>query len=804
MRRRVLLTGHRRAPVGRPSTFPAPNPAPAPTAAALALAFVLALAAAPAAAQDGFTVDHVLSVRGARVSALSDDGRWAVVALSSLHDRLGVDHYRTADPTYVSPGVAEVRVVDTGTGEARALFPAPVQLQAAEWSPDGGRLAVLVRAGDRFEYRIWERERNRFQRVRLPGGLEAAVGSRLSPVWTRDGATLVLPLRAADWAERAGAAFRSLVDGPVVVMSSADPFLGWEAVRRMAGLHVLAAYDVATGRAREVLPETMLLDLDVTADGRLRYTVDITEKTDYARIMGTDGRVVVRGLDGGEPVVVIENTEEVGRTVWMDDGVGYAMVRDGRVYVGHVDDDEDRLLLGARPSSEPAADSAAPADPPVDPDPVDPDRSEDARPLRFSPGSFSPGGSRLVASASGAQFFVDVATGDTVRFLDTDPDDPLSPSHRVVGWLGEDAVLVQRESRTEWRRELLRYGVGGDVVPLHETGDLLQGVRLSRDGSTVLFEAAPSNRPTDLFAAGASLRDVRRLVQPNPSLDPAVLARTELVSYLDADGRELHGVLYYPLGYVDGERYPTILHVYESFYDPRFDSFVNVMTSNGYAVMRPSVRLERGYPGEAWLKGVTAAANELIRRGIADRDRLAVQGTSYGGYAVNLLVTQTDRFAAAVNVSGKVNMVSFYTDSPRLGTRNTHAPEASQDRIGGTLWEEPQKYLAHSAVLFADRIKTPMLLIGGDQDHNVPNRQLMEMYYALRRLGKDVTWVSYVHAGHGLPTTDEAMVRDYYQRILDFYAEHLAPEAGEATTPAAIPATTPATISAVGSATGRR
>lgn len=787
MRRRVLLTGNRRAPVGRPSISPAPAVATAPAlAVALALVLAVALASAPAVAQSGFTVDDVLSVRGARVSALSDDGRWAVVALSSLQDRLGVDNHRIADPTYVSPGVAEVRVVDTGTGQGRALFPAPVQLQAAVWSPDGARLAVLIRSGDAFEYRIWERERNRFQRVRLPGGLEPAVGSRLNPVWTLDGATLVLPLRAADWAGRAGSAFRRLVDGPVVVMSSADPFLDWEAVRRMGGLHVLAAYDVATGRAREVLPETMLLDLDVTADGRLRYTIDITEKTDYARILGTDGRVVVRGLDGGEPVVVIENTEKVGRTIWATDGLGYAVLRDDRVYVGHVDDDEDRLLLGARPATGPAADTAAPGDPPADPpvaDPArsDPARSDDARPLRFSPGSFSPGGSRMVASASGAQFFVDVATGDTVRFLDTDPDDPLSPSHRVVGWLGEDAVLVQQESRTEWRRELLRYGVEGDVVPLHETGDLLQGVRLSRDGSTVLFEAALSNHPTDLFAANASLRDMRRLVRPNPSLDPAILARTELVSYLDADGRELHGVLYYPLGYVDGERYPTILHVYESFFDPRFDSFVNVMTSNGYAVLRPSVRLERGYPGEGWLKGVTAAANELIRRGIADRDRLAVQGTSYGGYAVNLLVTQTDRFAAAVNVSGKVNMVSFYTDSPRLGTRNTHAPEASQDRIGGTLWEEPQKYLAHSAVLFADRIKTPMLLIGGDQDHNVPNRQLMEMYYALRRLGKDVTWVSYVHGGHGVPTTDQAMVRDYYQRILDFYAEHLAPAAGEDT-----------------------
>jgi fermentation-respiration switch protein FrsA (DUF1100 family) len=93
-------------------------------------------------------------------------------------------------------------------------------------------------------------------------------------------------------------------------------------------------------------------------------------------------------------------------------------------------------------------------------------------------------------------------------------------------------------------------------------------------------------------------------------------------------------------------------------------------------------------------------------------------------------------------------MVSFYTDSPRLGVRNTHAPEKSQDRIGGTLWEYPERYLEHSAVLRADRIKTPLLNITGDQDPNVPASQSREMYYALRRLGKEVEWVRYVNGGH--------------------------------------------------------
>jgi dipeptidyl aminopeptidase/acylaminoacyl peptidase len=150
-----------------------------------------------------------------------------------------------------------------------------------------------------------------------------------------------------------------------------------------------------------------------------------------------------------------------------------------------------------------------------------------------------------------------------------------------------------------------------------------------------------------------------------------------------------------------------------------------------------------------------------------------VQGTSYGGYATNLLITQTNRFKAAINISGKVNMVSFYTDSPRLGVRNIHAPEKSQDRIGATLWQQPQKYIAHSAIMFADRIKTPLLLMTGEQDHNVPARQAMEMYYALRRLGKEVAWVSYTNGGHGMPTSTVEEVKDYHQRILDWYNDHL-------------------------------
>jgi dipeptidyl aminopeptidase/acylaminoacyl peptidase len=209
--------------------------------------------------------------------------------------------------------------------------------------------------------------------------------------------------------------------------------------------------------------------------------------------------------------------------------------------------------------------------------------------------------------------------------------------------------------------------------------------------------------------------------------------------------------------------------VYEDFFDDTFDANANILASSGYVVVKPSVDFDIGYPGEAWVKGVTSAANKLIEMGVADSTRLGVHGQSYGGYATNLLITQTQRFRAAINISGKVDVISFYTDSPRLGVRNVHAAEKSQDRLGATLWQQPQKYVQHSAIMFADRITTPLLLITGAQDSNVPADNTREMYYALRRLGKEVVWVNYMNGGHGGGNATVGDFLDMQRRIIEWY-----------------------------------
>jgi dipeptidyl aminopeptidase/acylaminoacyl peptidase len=733
------------------------------------LAPIAPLGAQPAATA-GYSVDDVLDARSAGIGDLSPDGRWLAVTVTSLRDRIGTDNHRWGDPTYVSPAQMLVQVIDTRSGERRDVFRERRQVRGLAWSPDATWLAMLLLDGERFRPVLWERATGRLHDVALPRG--QAVAENASLQWSDDGGTLLLALRRDSWWRETRQRFDHELHGPIVVQSSDDPFLSWDAIRRLSFVQSLAGYDVRTRRVTELVPEQRIRSYRLTGDARrIVYEEDITEKTDYETIFGTTGRIVVRDVAGGEPRVVVASTKGIN-PIWSGDAQAYAFARDGRVYFGTIGDAEPRLLIGERRDSAAATPAAAPPPAPS----AARDTGDARRNQRFTPVRLSQRGDVLIASNREGLWFVDTATGQRARFHDAAAeDDDYAPRWSVVAWSRDgDDIFMTYASRTEWERGLYRHRRSrGETTQLGRDDRLYSGWRLSDDGSTFVFNASAANRPADVYAADAALGNIRRLTDTNPQLADRRLAATQLVQYRDADGKRQFGVLYYPLDYVSGRSYPTIFLIYETYFDPSFNGTINHLTSHGYAVMQPSVTLETGYPGEAWLKGVTAAANTLIEMGIADPDRLGVHGTSYGGYATNLLITQTNRFKAAINISGKTNMISFYTDSPRLGVRNIHAPERSQDRLGATLWEQPQKYIAHSAIMAADRIRTPLLLITGQQDHNVTERTTSEMFYALRRLGRTVEWVSYINGGHGMPTSTVEEVNDYHRRIVDWYDRFL-------------------------------
>jgi dipeptidyl aminopeptidase/acylaminoacyl peptidase len=749
---RLLLAG---APLCLAATISA-QPAPTPQRPA------------PAAADSLFTADDGLDIVSYTALDLTSDGRWLAAASQSRRDGLGVDYRRDGDPTYIRPAASRIWVIDTRSGAARAVYPDKRNVRAARWSPNGSRLALLVLDAKSGAYQpvIWDAANGRLTTIAAPAGKYVAENSELR--WSADGKRLLYALHTLAWRKAVQDSFAVMTAGPVFVQSSENPFLTWDALRRTGNVRSVVAYDIASGKTIELLPETMVASWEPSDDGAtLSYSEDITKKTDYDVIFGSDNKLVARALscaaaaDACAKPRVLLPTLKGTNVVWSEDGAHYAYAKDGRVYVASVADTATRQVAG--PAAETKRDAA-------------PDTSREARERRererFRVVRYSPANDALVIANSQGYWLLDLP-GATKQLIVESSDSASSALPRVnlAAWTNDGKKLYfTTASRTKWERGVVRYDrATGNKQTLINDGRTYSNLRLSKDGQVATLNVADGNRPPALYVANADLASLRPLVDANPQLKAKRFGPTGLVTYLDADGHSKYAVVYYPVGYEKGKAYPTIFIVYEDFFDDSFDAVANVFTANGYVVVKPSVDFDIGYPGEAWIKGVTAAANKLIDMGVADSARLGVHGTSYGGYATNLLVTQTNRFKAAINISGKVDVISFYTDSPRLGVRNVHAAEKSQDRLGATLWQQPQKYVQQSAIMFADRIQTPLMLITGAQDSNVPADNTREMYYALRRLGKEVVWVNYMNGGHGGGNATAEDVLDMQRRMLAWY-----------------------------------
>jgi dipeptidyl aminopeptidase/acylaminoacyl peptidase len=722
-----------------------------------------------------FSAEDMIKVVTASVQAMTDDAQLVAFTERRTFDNAETDNYRYGDPTYVAPSAVRFVVVDTETGQR--WYPLGEQLinvRQAEFSRDGRRLAVIVaRSSTKTTAAV----------VSLMAG--PATGGALAPVpvkgpntiaanssldWMPDGARVVVSLRSPERDRQAAAKFKALTEGPIVVQSSKEPFLEWDAMGRENKWRNVAEVDVATGAVTDRLPERKLSGFEIARDGTfVLFQEDATEKTDYDVIGGTENRILVWTKGDAEPKTLLAPKDAKGLALrWSDDGRMFAYAKQGEVFVRRIDGGNAKNL-----TPKPKTDK--PGDKPGEPAVMTPDEKKETEAAEnFSAGAFSRDASKLLVTSSKGWYVVTVADGSRKQILALDKDEEKNPRIAALDWAPDgSAIYATWGARERWERGLVRIDAAtGQMTTLLKNASLYSGFRLSRDGKRFLFSMSDGDRAADLYTADASFGSVKRLTTLNPWLADRRLPKSELVKYRDADGKELFGVLRYPTDYVAGRKYPVIFELYETFFDNGFSARAAFLGDHGYAFFTPSVNLVVGRPGESWAKGVTAAANRLIDMGVADPDKLGVEGTSYGGYATVLLLTQTDRFKAAVNISGKVDLISFYTDSPRLGVRNTHAAEKSQDRIGGTLWEYPERYLDHSAIMRADRIKTPLLCLTGDQDPNVPDSQSREIYYALRRLGRDVEWVHYVNGAHR-PPDSVAEAIDFETRILGWFDKYL-------------------------------
>jgi dipeptidyl aminopeptidase/acylaminoacyl peptidase len=225
------------------------------------------------------------------------------------------------------------------------------------------------------------------------------------------------------------------------------------------------------------------------------------------------------------------------------------------------------------------------------------------------------------------------------------------------------------------------------------------------------------------------------------------LPKQERVEWKGADGVAVDGLLYYPVDYRPGTRYPLVVQTHggpqasDKFGFGSWSSYVQVLTGRGYVVLKPNYRGSTGY-GDAFLRDmvghyfnqahvdVLAGVDHVIRMGVADPDRLAKMGWSAGGHMTNKVITFTDRFKAASSGAGAANWISMYAQSD---TRFYRTPW-----FGGTPWEKNapiDKYWNDSPLKYVSNVKTPTIFLVGEEDARVPPQQSVEMHRALKHNG---------------------------------------------------------------------
>jgi dienelactone hydrolase len=311
-----------------------------------------------------------------------------------------------------------------------------------------------------------------------------------------------------------------------------------------------------------------------------------------------------------------------------------------------------------------------------------------------------------------------------------------------------------------------------------------KGMRFSRkakDADVYMFTMSTYFDYGDLYISDRSLTNVRKLTDANPENNGLHWGKAQLIEYTNQDGVKLQGILSLPENYEPGRKYPMIIYFYEKLTQglhnwraPSTGSGFSApyFNSRGYVVLQPDIIYTDGYPGPSSVKCVVPAAQKVIDMGIADPNSIAITGHSWGGYQTAYIVTQTDMFACAYAGAPVSNMTSAYGGIRwASGMNRAHQYERTQSRIGGSIWEYPERYIENSPLFFADRVNTPIMLLHGDEDGAVPWYQSIEYYIGLRRNNKPVWFLQYETEPHGL--RGDANKKDFTIRRDEFFDHYL-------------------------------
>jgi dipeptidyl aminopeptidase/acylaminoacyl peptidase len=299
---------------------------------------------------------------------------------------------------------------------------------------------------------------------------------------------------------------------------------------------------------------------------------------------------------------------------------------------------------------------------------------------------------------------------------------------------------------------------------------------------TLVFTMSRFEEFPDLWVASdLTFKDMKKVSNANPQQAQFVWGKSELIEYINGDGKKLRAILTKPDNFDPAKKYPLMVYIYEeltaglhSYSAPNVGTSINVTryVSNGYVLLRPDIVYTTGFPGQSAEKCVIPAINTVVVQGYVDSKRIGIQGHSWGAYQITYMITRTDIFAAVEAGAAVSNMISAY-DGIRWGTGMVRQfqYEKTQSRIGAPPWDAPLLYIENSPIFWVKNVDTPYLTIHNDGDDAVPWYQGIEFNMAMRRLGKEAYMFNYNGEPHGLRNRDN--MKNWTVHMDEFFDHYL-------------------------------
>ena len=635
-------------------------------------------------------------------------------------------------------------VVNTGTGKAAPLGTAEEPRSGCRWSPDGARIACFGRDGGESGLVVSRADGSEARLVASVTGTNHPLpgsGERLA--WSPDGRQI---------------AFISSMPGPEVDDANGDPMVITRYLYKPTASEGLTRFN--DNRRLHIF----VADVAAGAAGKARQ---LTDGGFYEHSISWSPR--------GEEILFISNREPDPDRVFNND-----------IFAVRVADATIRRLTNTKNAE------------------YQPAWSPDGRAIAYL------GTTRPLTSSETTMEDTHVWVMDADGANRRDAGRGIDNRQGRVEWAPEgDTLYFTVQERGNMR--LYRLPVGGGqaeaIVPAPGEDGSVVSWSVAK-GGTVAWAMATRSSPAELFVMEARRSGVaeggapsqsrgtapRQALRPLTSLNRELLssraiAEVESLEFKSGDGTPVQAFLTRPVQVSEAGRHPLIAMIKGGPHGqqgPAFNAKAQIYAGAGYAVLMVNYRGSTGYGqaftdaifkdqngGEAQdvLAGVDAA---LARHAWLDPERLGIEGGSYGGQLTNWLITQTNRFKAAIPSAGISNLVtqnylSYYHDylAVEFGAfphEQWRLNDKAEPRLlMDFLWER-------SPIRHVARVKTPVMFLHGENDNDVPIEEAEQFYIALKDVGVETVMIRYPREGHGLRETKH--LADSIDRSIAWYERH--------------------------------